>query len=97
MLSAIAGINQAIERGNATELLNCLKNKAAKLEHVDDDSVNRYLEQLVAVKKEKGQVFFLLNFSFAVSASSFAVSSFAPLNSLIYFFSLSLFPFFILF
>ena len=57
MLSAIAGINQAIERGNATELLNCLKDMAAKLEHIDDDSVNRYLEQLVAVKKEKGQVF----------------------------------------
>lgn len=56
MLTAIASINQAIEQGNASELLKCLKSEFAKLVNVEDDAVNRYLEQLVAVKKEKGQV-----------------------------------------
>ena len=56
VLTAIAGVNQAIEHGNSTELLKCLKNQSANLENIEDDSVNRYLEQLVAVKKEKAQV-----------------------------------------
>ena len=56
MLTAIASINQAIEQGNASELWKCLKHESAKLENIEDDAVNRYLEQLVAVKKEKGQV-----------------------------------------
>ena len=56
VLTAIASINQAIEHGNASELLTCLKHESAGLKNIEDDSVNRYLEQLVAVKKEKGQV-----------------------------------------
>ncbi|CAB4010746.1 Ras GTPase-activating IQGAP1, partial [Paramuricea clavata] len=55
VLTAIASINQAIEQGNASELWKCLKHESAKLENIEDDAVNRYLEQLVAVKKEKGQ------------------------------------------
>ena len=60
MLTAIASINQAIEQGNANELLKCLKHEAAKLQNIEDDAVNRYLEQLIAVKKEKGQVSIIL-------------------------------------
>ena len=56
MLTAIASINQAIEQGNPSELWKCLKQEPANLKNVEDDSVNRYLEQLVAVKKEKAQV-----------------------------------------
>ena len=56
MLTAIASVNQAIEQGNASELLKCLNHESAKLQNVEEDAVNRYLEQLVAVKKEKGQV-----------------------------------------
>ena len=56
VLTAIASINQAIEQANASELLKCLKHESANLQNVEDDAVNRYLEQLVAVKKEKGQV-----------------------------------------
>lgn len=64
MLTAIASINQAIEQGNASELWKCLKHESAKLDNVEDDAVNRYLEQLVAVKKEKGQVGLVLILSY---------------------------------
>ena len=56
VLTAIASVNQAIEQGNASELLKCLNHESAKIQNVEEDAVNRYLEQLVAVKKEKGQV-----------------------------------------
>lgn len=56
MLTAVAGVNNAIDVGDAVALTEALKNEEATLEGVDDGLGLRYLSHFVAVKNEKREV-----------------------------------------
>ena len=56
VLTAIAGINNAVDVGDAVALMDALKNEDAELESVDDALGSRYLSHFVAVKSEKREV-----------------------------------------
>lgn len=56
VLTAVAGINNAVDVGDAVALMDALKNEEAALESVDDALGSRYLSHFIAVKSEKREV-----------------------------------------
>jgi len=53
VLTAVAGINNAVDMGDAVALMDALKSEDAGLESVDEALGSRYLSHFVAVKSEK--------------------------------------------
>ena len=56
MLTAVAGINNAIDVGDSSALTDALKNEEAALDGVDETLGSRYLSHFIAVKNEKREV-----------------------------------------
>ena len=56
MLTAVAAINESIENGNSTQLIDRMNNHNAGLTSVDESYCNRYLAHFISVKEEKAQV-----------------------------------------
>lgn len=70
VLTAIAGINEAVENEDSTQLIEKLKDENANMTSVDDSLCNRYLSHLMSVKEEKAQV----------SELAFVIKQFACMN-----------------
>ena len=56
VLTAIAGINEAVENEDPAQLIEKLTDENAAMTSVDDSLCNRYLSHLMSVKEEKAQV-----------------------------------------
>lgn len=56
VLTAIAGINEAVENEDPAQLIEKLTDENAAMTAVDDSLCNRYLSHLMSVKEEKAQV-----------------------------------------
>ena len=56
MLTAIAGINEAVENEDPAQLIVKLKDENAAMTSVVDSLCNRYLSHLMSVKEDKAQV-----------------------------------------
>ncbi|XP_074632574.1 ras GTPase-activating-like protein IQGAP1 isoform X3 [Acropora palmata] len=55
VLTAIAGINEAVENEDPAQLIEKLTDENAAMTSVDDSLCNRYLSHLMSVKEEKAQ------------------------------------------
>ena len=59
VLTAVAGINNAVDMGDSVALMDALKNEDAGLESIDEALGSRYLSHFVAVKSEKREVSYI--------------------------------------